>query len=99
MPNANVTINGVEHTVDINGKIEYNVTITFLTLKAEKEGYISSEQISVAVEKDTVIENKTHNETKKDTSSYDNLLSLQNLTVIAIILITTLIIFLKLRKK
>ncbi len=99
VPNANVTINGVEHTVDINGKIEYNVTITFLTLKAEKEGYISSEQISVAVEKDTVIENKTHNETKKDTSSYDNLLSLQNLTVIAIILITTLIIFLKLRKK
>ncbi|CEG11820.1 exported hypothetical protein [groundwater metagenome] len=99
VPNANVTINGVEHIADINGKVEYNVTITFLTLKAEKEGYISSEQISVAVEKDTVIENKTHNETKKDTLSYDNLLSFQNLTVIAIILITTLIIFLKLRKK
>jgi len=98
VPNASVTINGVEHTADANGKIEYNVTTTSLTLKAEIGGYISSEQISVAVEKNTAIENKTHNETKKDTSN-DNLLSLQNLTVIAIILIATLIIFLKWRKK
>ncbi len=98
VPNAKVTINGVEHTADTNGKIEYNVTTTSLILKAEMEGYISSEQISVVVEKETAIENKTtHNETKKDTSN-DNLFSLQNL-IIAVILIIALIIFLKWRKK
>ncbi len=50
VPNAKVTINSVEHTADANGKIEYKVTTTSLTLKAESEGYIPSEQTSVTVE-------------------------------------------------
>jgi len=48
--NAKITINGIEQTADANGKIEYNVTTTSLTLKAEGEGYIPSEQTSVSVE-------------------------------------------------
>jgi len=101
--NAKVTINGIGHTTDADGKIEYNVTTISLTLKTEKEGYISSEVISVAVKKDAVFENEmyneTHNETKKNTSAYDNLLSPLNLTVISVILIIALIIFLKWGKK
>ena len=50
VPNAKVTINGVEQTADANGKIEYKVTTSSLTLKAASEGYVSSEQISVPVE-------------------------------------------------
>ncbi len=50
VPNAKVTINSVEKTADANGKIEYKVTTTSLTLKAESEGYIPSEQTSVTVE-------------------------------------------------
>ncbi|MDI6730912.1 MAG: hypothetical protein QMD06_05155, partial [Candidatus Altarchaeum sp.] len=95
--NTNILINSVKYTVDANGKIEYNVTTMSLTLKAEKEGYISSEQISVAVEKNVAVENKTHNETKKYTSN-DNLLQPQNL-IIAVFLIIVLIIFLKWIKK
>ncbi|MDI6730081.1 MAG: MopE-related protein [Candidatus Altarchaeum sp.] len=48
--NAKVIINGVEQTADANGKIEYKVTTTLLTLKAESEGYIPSKQTSVTVE-------------------------------------------------
>jgi len=50
LPNANVSINGVEYTVDANGKIEYKVITTTLTLKASNDGYIPSEQTSVTVE-------------------------------------------------
>jgi len=98
-----VLINNDEFTTDANGKIEYNATTTSLTLKAEKEGYISSEQVSVALKKDAAFENETYtetnNETKKDTYTRDNLFSPQNLIVIAVILIIALIIFLKWRKK
>jgi len=48
--NAKIIINGIEKTTDENGEIKYNVTTTSLTLKAEKEGYIPSEQTSVSVE-------------------------------------------------
>ncbi len=50
VPNAKITINGVERTADANGKIEYKVTTTSLTLMASNDGYISSEQTSVTVE-------------------------------------------------
>ncbi|PKP58641.1 MAG: hypothetical protein CVT88_06965 [Candidatus Altiarchaeales archaeon HGW-Altiarchaeales-1] len=50
VPNAKVTINGVEKTADANGKIEYKVTTRSLTLKASNDGYIPSEQTSVSVE-------------------------------------------------
>jgi len=50
VPNAKVTINSVEQTADANGKIEYKVTTTSLTLKAKSDGYIPSEQTSVTVE-------------------------------------------------
>jgi len=50
VPNAKVTINGVEKTADADGKIEYAVTTRSLTLKASNDGYIPSEQTSVSVE-------------------------------------------------
>ncbi|PKP60504.1 MAG: hypothetical protein CVT88_02810 [Candidatus Altiarchaeales archaeon HGW-Altiarchaeales-1] len=99
VPNAKVTINGVEQTANDNGKIEYKVTTTSLTLKAEKEGYIPSEQISVAAEKDNITENETYgetpNETKKDINKNYNDLFLYLFIALAVILI----VFLKWRKK
>jgi len=89
--NAKITINGIEQTTDANGIIEYNVTTTSLTLKAEKEGYIPSEQTSVSVEAKPVTETKENYSTNY-TKPADNTLLITAGILIVILLITAYLI-------
>jgi len=89
--NAKITINGIEQTADANGKIEYNVTTTSLTLKAEKEGYIPSEQTSVSVEAKPVTETK-ENYSSNYTKPSDNTLLIAAGILIVILLIAAYLI-------